>query len=59
MKGICSTGNHKKHFLISNLQAYHTIFFKLLGFFCSNRVWIQGLHLKPLHEPFFVIGFSR
>jgi hypothetical protein len=22
-------------------------------FFCSAGVWTQGLHLEPLHQPFF------
>jgi hypothetical protein len=28
-------------------------------FFCSSEVWIQGLHLEPLHRPFFVKDFFR
>jgi hypothetical protein len=27
--------------------------------FCSSGVWIQGLHLEPLHQPFLVMGFSE
>jgi hypothetical protein len=26
-------------------------------FFCSTGVWTQGLHLEPLHQPFFVMRF--
>jgi hypothetical protein len=26
-------------------------------FFCGDGIWTQGLHLKPLHQPFFVKGF--
>jgi hypothetical protein len=26
-------------------------------FFCSTRVWTQGLHLEPLHQPYFCEGF--
>jgi hypothetical protein len=29
----------------------------LLFVFCGTGVWIQGLHLKPLHQPFFMVGF--
>jgi hypothetical protein len=24
--------------------------------FCSTGVWAQGLHLEPLHQPFFMMG---
>jgi hypothetical protein len=24
-------------------------------FFCGTGVWTQGLHLEPLHQPFFVM----
>jgi hypothetical protein len=24
---------------------------------CSAGAWTQGLHLEPLHQPFFVMGF--
>jgi hypothetical protein len=27
------------------------------SFFCSTGVWTQGLHLVPLHQPFFMIFF--
>jgi hypothetical protein len=27
-------------------------------FFCSARVWTQGLHLEPLHQLFFVMVFG-
>jgi hypothetical protein len=26
-------------------------------FFCGTGVWTQGLHLEPLHQPFFVMDF--
>jgi hypothetical protein len=26
-------------------------------FFCNSQVWIQGLHLEPLYQPFFVMVF--
>jgi hypothetical protein len=26
---------------------------------CSTRVWTQGLHLEPLHQPFFMMGFFK
>jgi hypothetical protein len=26
--------------------------------FCSTRAWTHGLHLEPLHQPFFVIFFK-
>jgi hypothetical protein len=29
----------------------------LFFFFCSVGVWTQGLHLEPLHQPFFVKVF--
>jgi hypothetical protein len=25
-------------------------------FFCGTRAWTQGLHLEPLHQPFFCDG---
>jgi hypothetical protein len=25
--------------------------------FCCTGVWTQGLHLEPLHQPFFVMDF--
>jgi hypothetical protein len=28
-------------------------------FFNGTEVWTQGLHLEPLHQPFFVMGFFR
>jgi hypothetical protein len=28
-------------------------------FFCSIGVWTQDLHLEPLYQSFFVMGFSR
>jgi hypothetical protein len=33
-------------------EKWNRIFF----FFCSAGVWTQGLHLEPLHQPFFVMG---
>jgi hypothetical protein len=27
------------------------------SFFCSTGVWTWGLHLEPLHQPFFMMGF--
>jgi hypothetical protein len=34
---------------------------QILFLFCfyGIGVWTQGLHLEPLHQPFFVLGFSR
>jgi hypothetical protein len=26
---------------------------------CGTGVWTQGLHLEPLHQPFFVMGFVQ
>jgi hypothetical protein len=26
---------------------------------CGAGVWTQGLHLEPLHQPFFMMGFSE
>jgi hypothetical protein len=31
----------------------------LFLFFCGTGVWTQGLHLEPLHQPFFVMGFFK
>jgi hypothetical protein len=31
------------------------ICFFLFFFFCSTGVWTHGLHLEPLHQPFFVM----
>jgi hypothetical protein len=30
-----------------------TMFF----FYCDTEIWTQGLHLNPLHQPFFVKVF--
>jgi hypothetical protein len=27
--------------------------------FCSTGVWTQSLHLEPLHQPFFAMGFFK
>jgi hypothetical protein len=29
----------------------------LLFVFCSTGAWIQGLHLEPLHQPYFFFFF--
>jgi hypothetical protein len=29
------------------------------NFFCGTEVWSQGLHLKPLHQSFFEMGFLK
>jgi hypothetical protein len=34
-------------------------FASFFGFFCSTRVWTQGLHLEPLHQPFFGMTFFK
>jgi hypothetical protein len=26
---------------------------------CGTGIWTQGLHHEPLHQPFFVKGFSE
>jgi hypothetical protein len=44
-------------FSFRHLDSYIVIFhydFNLhfFFFFCSTRVWTQGLHLEPLHQPF-------
>jgi hypothetical protein len=36
--------------------AFCSLFF-FLFFFFSAGIWTQGLHLEPLHQPFFVMGF--
>jgi hypothetical protein len=28
-------------------------------FFGGTRAWTQGLHLEPLHQLFFVMGFFK
>jgi hypothetical protein len=25
--------------------------------FCGTGVWTHGVHIEPLHQPFFVMGF--
>jgi hypothetical protein len=30
---------------------------KLIFSFCSTGIWTQGLHLEPLHQAFFGLGF--
>jgi hypothetical protein len=41
------------------VAASDTMMGLFLIFFCSTGVWTQGLHLEPLHQPFFVKSFSR
>jgi hypothetical protein len=31
----------------------------LFVLFCGTGVWTPGLDLEPLHQPFFVMAFSR
>jgi hypothetical protein len=33
--------------------------FLVAFFFCSTGIWTQGIHLEPLHQPFFVMSFSK
>jgi hypothetical protein len=33
------------------------LFFSFFLSFCGTGLWTQGLHLEPLHKPFFVIFF--
>jgi hypothetical protein len=32
-------------------------FFLFFFFFCGAEAWTEGLHLEPLHQPIFVMGF--
>jgi hypothetical protein len=44
------------------LSSLHRVFFIVDGWgwvVGGTGVWTQGLHLEPLHQPFFVIVFSR
>jgi hypothetical protein len=34
-------------------------FVPVCNFFFSTGAWTQGLHLEPLHQPFFVIVFFQ
>jgi hypothetical protein len=46
--------------LFSSKGIKETLFpnFCCFFFFCSTRIWTQGLHLEPLHQPFFAMFFS-
>jgi hypothetical protein len=33
--------------------------FGFFGFVCGTKVWAQGLHLEPLHQPYFCDGFFQ
>jgi hypothetical protein len=37
----------------------HTLEKKAVTSINGVWVWTKGLHLEPLHQPFFVLGFSR
>jgi hypothetical protein len=50
--------------LVSNTTDYFDLFLHYVLFFGGGRrkgtrVWTQGLHLEPLHQPFFMIFFFR
>jgi hypothetical protein len=39
---------------------FHSLLlWKDILFFCSTRAWTQGLHLEPLHQPYFCAGFFK
>jgi hypothetical protein len=40
-------------------SAFIYLFIYLFIYFCSTGAWTQSLHLKPLHQPFFVMGFFK
>jgi hypothetical protein len=46
----------KMFFRLSSWSLFILLF---LGTFCSTGVWIQGLYLELLHQPFFVIDFFQ
>jgi hypothetical protein len=51
-----------KQNLAVNIFAYIFVswwvnFFFILIFFFRTMVWTQGLHLEPIHQPFFVMDF--
>jgi hypothetical protein len=44
------------NFASCSLIYFCQIHTKLKGFFCDIGVWTQGLHLQPLHQPFFWVS---
>jgi hypothetical protein len=50
--GYRHTPPHPDYLLIQSLD---NCFF----LFCATGVWTQGLHLEPLHQPFFMMGFFQ
>jgi hypothetical protein len=42
--------------ILSQVHFIIYLFIYLFIYF-GSRAWTQGLHLKPLHQPFFVMGF--
>jgi hypothetical protein len=45
------------HLNHSSRPVFCVFCFVLFWFFCSTRVWTQGLHPEPLHQPFFCDRF--
>jgi hypothetical protein len=43
-------------FLVSTNYCFVCLF---LHFFCGTGAWTQGLHLEPLHQPYFCERFFR
>jgi hypothetical protein len=42
---------------VMSFQRIVHLYYYQFFFFCSTGAWTQGLHLEPLHQPFFVIFF--
>jgi hypothetical protein len=38
---------------------FHAYIILFIYLFSYTRIWTQGLHLEPLHQPFFVMGFFQ
>jgi hypothetical protein len=45
--------------ILSSSEAGICLGFGVLFFNNCTSAWTQGLHLEPLHQPFFVMGFFR
>jgi hypothetical protein len=44
---------------IHALDQSHLKGFTCVLFFCGTGIWTQGLHLEPLHHPYFCEGFFK
>jgi hypothetical protein len=62
---VCSFSNKLHSFCLSQVNPFWSLVWPkwvrstFFFFYCSTGAWTQGLHLKPLHQPFTVKGFFQ